>query len=106
MQRRRFLTLAGACGCLGMKGALAAPVSPDAAGGSALAVAINKAGRQRMLSQRTAKAWLMRVLGVQPDRAGILLSRSVQLFDVQLAELKAIQPSDDVRAAVPQLEQE
>ncbi|WP_374480177.1 type IV pili methyl-accepting chemotaxis transducer N-terminal domain-containing protein [Zoogloea sp.] len=106
MQRRRFLALAGACGCVAMTGALSAPVSPDAAGGSALAAVINKAGRQRMLSQRTAKAWLMRVLGVQPDRAGILLSRSVQLFDLQMTELKAIQPSDEVRGAVQQLEQE
>lgn len=104
MERRRFLTLAGACCTLGGKGALAAPVPANA--GTAPAAAINKAGRQRMLSQRMAKAWLMRVLDVQPDRAGILLSRSVQLFDLQLTELKAIQPNEDVRAAVQQLEQE
>jgi hypothetical protein len=106
MERRRFLALAGVCSSLAMKGALAAPAAAEAAGASSLAAAINKAGRQRMLSQRSAKAWLMRVLGVQPDRAGLLLSRSVQLFDLQMTELKAIQPSDDVRAALPPLEQE
>ncbi|MBS0356895.1 MAG: type IV pili methyl-accepting chemotaxis transducer N-terminal domain-containing protein [Proteobacteria bacterium] len=106
MERRRFLALAGVCSSLAVKGVLAAPAPAEAVGSSSLAIAINKAGRQRMLSQRTAKAWLMRVLGVQPDRAGILLSRSVQLFDLQMTELKAIQPSDDVRAALPPLEQE
>jgi hypothetical protein len=46
------------------------------AAGLSLPVAINKAGRQRMLSQRTAKAWLMLVQGVLPERAKSILAQS------------------------------
>ncbi|MBL0282680.1 MAG: hypothetical protein IPQ01_01540 [Zoogloea sp.] len=64
MDRRDFLTLA----CLLPAGAvLAAPAAPVAAGLS-LPTAINKAGRQRLLSQRTAKAWLMLVQGCSPRK--------------------------------------
>ncbi|WP_398313282.1 type IV pili methyl-accepting chemotaxis transducer N-terminal domain-containing protein [Zoogloea sp.] len=66
--------------------------------------AINKAGRQRMLSQRAAKAWLMLVMGVLPDRAKYILGQSVTLFDAQLAELKTLLPSDELRTLHLQLE--
>jgi len=102
MDRRDFLTLA----CLLPAGAvLAAPAAPVAAGLS-LPAAINKAGRQRLLSQRTAKAWLMLVQGVLSEKAKSILGQSTQLFEQQLVELKTLQPNDDCRAALLLLEQE
>ncbi|HOB45700.1 MAG TPA: type IV pili methyl-accepting chemotaxis transducer N-terminal domain-containing protein [Zoogloea sp.] len=102
MDRRDFLAVV----CLLPAGAaLAAPAAPAPAGLS-LPAAINKAGRQRMLSQRTAKAWLMLVQGVLPEKAKSILAQSLHLFDQQLAELKALPAGDEVRSAWLQVEQE
>ena len=49
--------------------------------------AINRAGRQRMLSQRTAKAYLAAGQGVLNDRTHEILSGSIALFDRQLDHL-------------------
>lgn len=70
------------------------------------AAAINKAGRQRMLSQRLAKAYLMVALGVQAEDGRRILAQSVTQFDAQLAELQAFAPGDDVKAAAAALERE
>jgi hypothetical protein len=51
------------------------------------ASAINKAGRQRMLSQRIAKAYCQLSLGIAAEAAGALLRQSIALFDAQLVEL-------------------
>jgi hypothetical protein len=66
--------------------------------------AINKAGRQRMLSQRMAKAWL--ALGMEVDSAGArqVLDASLALFDRQLVELKAYAPSAAIKATYQELE--
>ena len=59
--------------------------------------AINKAGRQRMLSQRMGKAWLALVLmGVEKPMAQQVLDKSLALFDRQLVELKAFAASADI----------
>ena len=100
MNRRQFLS--------GMVGALplivAAP-SVIAQGWTpvSLAEAINKAGRQRMLSQRCAKAWLMQSLGVMPDKAGQWLADSMALFDTQLKQLQTLQPTPALQALLVQL---
>lgn len=100
MQRRDFLSLAGLA--LGLPaGAFAA-----APAGLALPAAINKAGRQRMLSQRSAKAWLMLVLGVQPERARSLVGQAVSLFELQLAELKTLSGGEELHTLALQLERE
>ncbi|MBL8393830.1 MAG: type IV pili methyl-accepting chemotaxis transducer N-terminal domain-containing protein [Candidatus Accumulibacter sp.] len=59
--------------------------------------AINKAGRQRMLSQRMAKAYFQIGLGVDTDRSRRILDSSVGLFDRQLAELKTYAPAPEIR---------
>jgi hypothetical protein len=89
-----------------------------ALGGSALALgnarvyaqvgdlndAINKAGRQRMLSQRMAKAWLAIGLGLEVPRAQRILGDSMALFDRQFVELKAYAPTPEIRATYVALE--
>ncbi|CAH0353013.1 type IV pili methyl-accepting chemotaxis transducer N-terminal domain-containing protein [Aquabacterium sp. CECT 9606] len=59
--------------------------------------AINKAGRQRMLSQRMAKAWLAVGQEIDAERAEKILLESMALFDRQFVELKAYAPSSEIR---------
>ncbi|MCC6611577.1 MAG: type IV pili methyl-accepting chemotaxis transducer N-terminal domain-containing protein [Burkholderiales bacterium] len=84
------------------------PAGAGTAAGPAAAVlapatAIDKAGRQRMLSQRLAKAYLMVWQDVQPERGRTILGESVALFEAQLAELAGFVPSEDVRRALAAL---
>ncbi|MEY2952098.1 MAG: hypothetical protein RLZZ401_185, partial [Pseudomonadota bacterium] len=89
--RRQLCTLAWGSLCLGAGGtALVTPVWAQVSG---IGDAINKAGRQRMLSQRMGKAWLSLGLGVQVEAARRVLDQSMALFDRQLTELKAFSPS-------------
>ena len=94
MKRRGLMVLAAASG-LGV-GARAQV--------SDLNDAINKAGRQRMLSQRMAKAWLALVHRTESSAAQPILDRSMALFDRQLVELKAYAPSTDIRKTYGELE--
>ncbi len=66
--------------------------------------AINKAGRQRMLSQRMAKGYMALGQGVLPSDAERALATSMALFDRQLVELKAFAPTPDIKATYQQLE--
>lgn len=68
--------------------------------------AINKAGRQRMLSQRMAKAYLCLGQRVQVEAATKALDQSMALFDRQLVELKAFVPAGAIRDTYRQLESE
>jgi len=66
--------------------------------------AINKAGRQRMLSQRMAKGYLALGLDVSPAIADKSLTASMALFDRQLIELKVFAPAPDIKTTYQQLE--
>jgi nitrate/nitrite-specific signal transduction histidine kinase len=68
--------------------------------------AINKAGRQRMLSQRMGKAWLCIGQTIQVDFAHRVLEQSMALFDRQLIELKVFAPTPDIRTLYQLLEGE
>ena len=69
-----------------------------------LSDAINKAGRQRMLSQRMGKAWLSIAQGVEPESAKRVLDTSLALFDRQLVELKAYAPNSEISDTYLKLE--
>lgn len=65
--------------------------------------AINKAGRQRMLSQRMAKSWLMLERGVMSRRVRLILRQSMDMFDSQMMELDSLASSAESRAARTEL---
>jgi hypothetical protein len=69
-----------------------------------LSSAINKAGRQRMLTQRMVKAYSMVGIGVQADTAQQQLHSAIKLFDTQLAELRAFAPSEKIRASLDKVD--
>ncbi len=100
MKRRTYLAALGASSLLLGFGPVAQAQVLD------LPDAINKAGRQRMLSQRMAKAWLALVLGVETHSAQRVLDKSMALFDQQLTELKAFAPSPEIKLSYSQLELE
>lgn len=99
MQRRHFLLLA-----LGSVLATPGRAVETAKPGISLGAAINKAGRQRMLSQRLAKAYAMQVVGVMPDKAAGLLEQSRGLFEAQLGELKTLAPNEAVQGGLGELD--
>lgn len=69
-----------------------------------LSDAINKAGRQRMLSQRMGKAWLALLQGVEVGNARKVLDASMALFDRQQVELRAFAPTAELRDTYQQLD--
>ncbi len=82
----------------------------DAAGNPAQAQisdinsAINKAGRQRMLSQRLAKAYLQVGQDIDSERSAKILDVSIALFDRQLVELKNFAPTPEIKNTYLNLE--
>ncbi|MCK4865035.1 MAG: type IV pili methyl-accepting chemotaxis transducer N-terminal domain-containing protein [Gammaproteobacteria bacterium] len=66
--------------------------------------AINKAGRQRMLSQRIVKAYSMVGLDVQADAANEQLLLSVELFEKQLSELKRFSKNKSTKRSLAKVE--
>jgi hypothetical protein len=66
--------------------------------------AINKAGRQRMLSQRMAKSYMALGQGVRRDLAERVLADSMALFDRQQVELQAYATTSELKSTYQQLE--
>jgi nitrate/nitrite-specific signal transduction histidine kinase len=79
---------------------------PELASAQVLGIndAINKAGRQRMLSQRAAKSYMALGQGVLPDAASKTMAASMALFDRQLVELKAFSPTPEIKDTYIELE--
>lgn len=75
-----------------------------AAGDLSLGSAINKAGRQRMLTQLVLKAYGQIGLDLLPEASAAQLREGVALFDRQLAELKAFAPNRQIRDALARTE--
>ncbi len=89
--KRRSLLLSGLRGTAFV--GLGAAMLPAHSQVSSLNEAINKAGRQRMLSQRMAKSWLALGQDIKSAQSSKILSDSMALFDRQLVELKAYAPT-------------
>ncbi len=70
-----------------------------------MAAAINKAGRQRMLSQRIAKVHAQLLLNVHTTKALKIMDNSIALFDSQLSELRAFSPTPEIQGLFTQLAQ-
>lgn len=68
-----------------------------------LSSAINKAGRQRMLSQRIVKAYAQAAQDVQPVESQEQLNSAIRLFEDQLAELVRFSPNAPVNNALGQV---
>jgi hypothetical protein len=66
--------------------------------------AVNKAGRQRMLSQRIVKTYCQVGLEILPEVSRLQLRDAVQLFERQLAELKLRAPDAPTHDALQRLE--
>jgi len=99
MNFKRVAGLAAAI-CLGLP-----LVLPDASAADLTAAeAINKAGRQRMLSQRIVKAYCQKGLGVMPSSSEKQLADAMAQFESQLAELRQYKPTPAIRESVAQLE--
>lgn len=64
---------------------------------------INGAGRQRALSQRMAKSWLMLEQGLLARQSRLILRQSVKLFDSRLKELAARTAGTENQATCTQL---
>ncbi|MDP2821274.1 MAG: type IV pili methyl-accepting chemotaxis transducer N-terminal domain-containing protein [Sulfuritalea sp.] len=64
---------------------------------------INMAGRQRMLSQRMAKSWLMLERGLLTRQSRLVLTQSMESFDRQLHELDMQASSAESSAACAEL---
>ncbi|WP_295756346.1 type IV pili methyl-accepting chemotaxis transducer N-terminal domain-containing protein [Undibacterium sp.] len=71
---------------------------------SSMAEAINKSGRQRMLSQRMAKAYLQIGMEVDLEKSKKILDLSLSNFDRQAVELRAFAPSPEIKSALLEME--
>lgn len=65
--------------------------------------AINKSGRQRMLSQRMAKSYLQIGQSIDLPRSKKIFSASIALFERQLYELEAFSPTPENKATLADL---
>ncbi|HID49005.1 MAG TPA: hypothetical protein EYP40_05220 [Chromatiales bacterium] len=69
-----------------------------------LSSAINKAGRQRMLTQRMLKAYAMIGIEVLTEKSRQQLQASIRLYDRQLAELKNFAPNRKIQSSLDKVE--
>jgi hypothetical protein len=77
---------------------------PVAAEITSISSAINKAGRQRMLTQRMVKSYAMIGIDVQKEVAEEQLTKAIDLFELQLSELKAYPPAEPIRGSLDKVE--
>lgn len=82
---------------------MAATLSFSATAELSNAEAINESGRQRMLSQRTAKAWLMLGMDVNTEKATKELDASVAQFEKNFLDLQEFASTVQIQAALEEV---
>jgi len=109
LSRRRFgagtLAAVGLVAFAPLAWAVPAGNAADSSQALPLSSAINKSGRQRMLTQRLGKAWAMQALAIEPELATKIRKQSEALFVSQLGELQKTTPTPEIAAAVTALAQ-
>lgn len=68
------------------------------------AAAVNEAGRQRMLTQRIVKAYCQIGLDIAPDESRRQIETSAALFERQLANLRGLATTAEMRSAVERVD--
>lgn len=68
------------------------------------AEAVNVSGRQRMLTQRMMKNYLLIGAGIQTDKAQRQLDEAVALFEEQLLQLRDYSPNDTINRQLDTVE--
>jgi hypothetical protein len=96
MHRRTVITFAAGAAVVGMSTAIAEIAN--------LNDAIDKAGAQRMLSQRLSKAYVALGMDIASERARAVVEQSMARFDRQLVELAAFAPRPDIKATYAELQ--
>lgn len=96
MDRRHFLHMTAAGGSLLILGPAWAQVGH-------INDAINKSGRQRMLSQRMAKSYLQIGQAIDQPRSEKIFTDSISLFERQLNELQNFAPNAENKATLAEL---
>jgi Type IV pili methyl-accepting chemotaxis transducer N-term len=81
----------------------APPAKPNASAAAGLEL-LNKAARQRMLSQRMAKCYFQMGNGILPERAFALMTSCVDEFDSNLKLVSSKAPAGDIKAIYQNLE--
>jgi nitrate/nitrite-specific signal transduction histidine kinase len=82
----------------------AASATLDTAPITSLSIAIDKAGRQRMLTQRIVKAYSQELLEVDLETSQRQREGAIELFATQLTELKKFAPNEKIREALATVE--
>ncbi len=101
-ERRMSLRLLSLPAAALVAGAL--PHAPARAEDMTLPSAINVAGRQRMLSQRMAKAYYQVGLNIRRDEAQKQLEEAIRLFERQSESLKRFAPNAQTHEALAAVE--
>ncbi|GGC60474.1 type IV pili methyl-accepting chemotaxis transducer N-terminal domain-containing protein [Marinobacter halophilus] len=91
---------------LTLSGALLALPEDNAAEILTIDSAINKAGKQRMLTQRITKSYMLIGQNVASDKAQRQLDASVALFEEQLGELERYSPTAEITKSLQNIRQE
>jgi len=71
---------------------------------SSMPSAINKAGRQRMLTQRIVATYCQIGLDIKTQKSREQLKKSIKLFDEQLSELKSFRPEGKINQQLMRVE--
>jgi len=71
---------------------------------SSISSAINKAGRQRMLTQRMVKSYAMIGIDVQREASEEQLRKSIDLFELQLHELNAYAKTESIKISLEKVD--